>query len=720
MEPGVQTPEETLTQRRSGSCRDTGWLLVQMLRHLGLAARFVSGYLIQLKRRREVARRPVRHRKPTSPTCTPGARSTCPAPAGSDSIRPPACSPAKATSRSPARRSPSSPRRSPARSTNARSSSSTRMKVDAHLGGAARHQALHRRAVGRDRGARPPHRRGPASPTTCASPGRRADLRLGRRPRRRRVEHRGAGPDQAQLRGRAARPAAARNTRRSGLLHFGQGKWYPGEQLPRWSLNLLLAQGRRADLDRPGAVRRRERRLRRHRGAGAARSSHGVARSASASTRSYVFPAYEDTWYYLWRERRLPVNVDPFDSRLDDALERERLRKVFTAGPGQGRRPRAAGGARHRRTVALAAPARWFLRGERCYLVPGDSPMGYRLPLDSQPWVGDGRLSLGARARSDAAVSAAAARAPMLSRRPRGPEQPAGRRTPQPRARPARAQPRAASVRQRSPTPARPRCSSPPPTSRAPRCAPSRATGRLYVFMPPTAALEDYLELVAAIEATARRCALPVVLEGYEPPRDPRLDDPARHARPRRDRGQHPSGGAAGTSSSTRRRILYDAAHETRLSTEKFMLDGRHTGTGGGNHFVLGGATPADSPFLRRPDLLRSLIAYWHNHPSLSYLFSGLFIGPTSQAPRVDEARNDSVYELEIAFARARARCRPSGRRAAALAGRPPVAQPADRRHRQHASRRVLHRQAVLARRRRPAGSACSRCAPSRCRRTRA
>ena len=267
----------------------------------------------------------------------------------------------------------------------------------------------------------------------------------------------------------------------------------------------------------------------------------------------------------------------------------------------------------------------WMLRGQHLFLVPGDSPVGLRLPLPSLPWVAS--LEAPQLLEEDPMVNRGTLPVPVrmspadpVLQRERGKE------------------------RDRKPAPGE----SAPWVVRTAICVEPRQ-GRLHVFMPPLGTAEDYLDLLTAIEDTAAHLRMPVVIEGYSPPYDPRINQ----IKVTPDPGVievniHPAHDWAELVDHTTK--LYEEARQARLGTEKFMLDGRHSGTGGGNHFVLGAATPADSPYLRRPDLLRSMIGYWLNHPSLSYMFSSLFIGPTSQAPRVDETRQDSLYELEIAF----------------------------------------------------------------------
>ena len=656
MEPGVQTPEETLSNG-SGSCRDSGWLLVATLRELGFAARFVSGYLLQLAPDTKSVDGPSGTEvdftdlhawcevylpgagwigfDPTSGllageghipvACTPEPKSAAPIAGALDECEVEFDHAMSITRvlETPRVTKPYSEGEWDEIDAMGRAVDAELQAMDVRLtmGGEPTYVSV------RDRDA-------PEWNTDALGPTKR-------------------GYAVSLMDKLRARYGA------NGFLHVGQGKWYPGEQLPRWALSLYWRTDGEACWHDPARFAD-EREPGRYTSDDAKRFITHLARKLSVDPR-FVQPGYEDTWYYLWRERRLPVNVDPFDSRLDDELERVRLRRVFDAGLSAvtgyvlpiGRGSGADVGAGEAKARWTSGP--WRLRDERMYLIPGDSPMGYRLPLDSLPWVSKtdypwqyehDPFAPAAPLRSAAALrsqyQAYASETEAAARRGDTAAGEAGVGAPLQRGESAANVMRTAlCVEARDPA-----------RAAGPKVEDEAIGGGnrlLYVFMPPLAALDDYLDLLAAVEASAAELDVEVIVEGYPPPRDPRL----KMLQVTPDPGVievniHPAANWAELVDHTA--FLYQAAHASYLCPEKFMLDGRHTGTGGGNHLVLGGATPADSPFLRRPDLLASLIAYWLNHPSLSYLFSGLFIGPTSQAPRVDEARNDQLYELEIAF----------------------------------------------------------------------
>lgn len=685
MEPGVQTPEQTL-EKACGSCRDSSWLLVQLLRHLGLAARFVSGYLIQLRPDVKAIDGPSGTEVDFTDlhawceVFLPGAGwigldPTSGLLAGEGHI-PVACTP-----------EPSS------------AAPITGAVDDAGV------EFSHRMTISRLYES--PRVTCPYTDQQWAgvlSLGEQVDaeletldvrLTMGGEPTFVAVADRDAAEWNTDALGPTKRGFATALTQRllqkygrGGFLHFGQGKWYPGEQLPRWALSICWRADGQPCWQDPSLFAD-ERHAHAYTEADAERFVTRLTTRLGLPTR-HIRPGYEDTWYYLWRERRLPVNVDPFDARLDDELERARLRRVFMQGLDRVvgyllplRREWHADDSDEGAPVPRAGgpewiTGAWFLRDERLYLTPGDSPMGYRLPLDTLPWAAAGerqavfeldsfvaRAPLPATVRGQTGGPGYDAHAPgqgfaeggrvAVQGQVQGGAGPAAwtgphapRRSPGPAPDKAPARGESAGWLTRTALCVEVRD---PQRANGPQ-AEARQGGRagvLYVFMPPLEHLEDYLELLAAIEATSAELGVKVVLEGYPPPRDPRLKilsvtpDPGVI-----EVNIHPASSWDELVDHTE--FLYEAAHQTRLASEKFMLDGRHTGTGGGNHFVLGGATPADSPFLRRPDLLASLLGYWHNHPSLSYLFSGMFIGPTSQAPRIDEARDDQPYEVEIAL----------------------------------------------------------------------
>jgi uncharacterized protein (DUF2126 family)/transglutaminase-like putative cysteine protease len=565
-----------LRVNRAGSCRDSAWLMAQVLRHIGLAARFVSGYLVQL--RPDV--RPVDGPAGASHDFTdlhawcevylPGAGwigldPTSGLLAGEGHL-PLACSP------EPSSAAPITGAVEKCQSTFEYAMSVRRIletprvtlpytdeawaainKVGARVDSLMRLSDVRLTVGGEPTFIAKDDMDGPEWNTLALGPRKRE---LAGRLFRRIYEKQGKG----------------------GFLHHGQGKWYPGEPLPRWVLSCYWR--------RDGAPVWRDPALLADPVAPGTRTAKDALQFIEnlagrlGFPKERIVPGYEDALHYAWKERRLPAGFDPNEVNPVDKDERARLAAVIEAGIDQ-----AVGFA----LPALRDPAgRWttspwhFVAG-RMHLIPGDSPMGLRLPLSLQPWRAPG--AVGPIADNEVRIAI---------------------------------------------------------------CVEARA-GNLFVFLPPADRADDYLALLSHVEDAASALAMPVVLEGYLPPHDARLDN----VKVTPDPGVievniNPS--SSWPELVERTEWLYGAAAECGLAAEKFMIDGRHAGTGGGNHVVMGGATPDDSPFLRRPHLLASLVAYWHQHPSLSYVFSGMFVGPTSQSPRVDEARNDSIYELEIAF----------------------------------------------------------------------
>jgi len=633
MEPGVQTPEETLTSG-AGSCRDTAWLLVQILRHIGLPARFVSGYLIQL--RPDI--KPLEGAAGTERDFTdlhawtevylPGAGWI-----GFDPTSGLLCGeghlPVAATPHY----------RSAAPISGLVEPSDARFSFDMSV----------------KRIAEQPRVTAPFSEeawTALDALGDKVDvdlvghdvrLTMGGEPTFVSIDDYQSAEWNTAAVGPMKRVRADDLIRRlrkrfapGGLLHYGQGKWYPGEPLPRWAFSLYWRRdgvptwrdesliAREADDHKPTVD-------------DSLRLAEGIAARIGVMA-DYVQPAYEDPTDRMLKQGLIPENVDPSDPKIDDPRERARILSLFDSHLSE---PAGFVLPLHPWT-AQAKPGWlseiWQTRRGRLFLVPGDSPLGFRLPLQSLPKIDP--LDYPHLTPAD----------PFADRRPLS----------DPRVtHPIKTRALHAATSDETAPPLapetlvmrRPAAAAPGQSAMPVRTALSVQVrdGRLCVFMPPVETLADYLELLAVVETTAADLGVPVHVEGYEPPPDPRLNiikvtpDPGVI-----EVNIHPA--ASWREAVTVTRGLYEEAHQSRLGTDKFMIDGRHSGTGGGNHVVLGGRNAADSPFLRRPDLLKSLVLYWQRRPSLSYFFSGLFIGPTSQAPRIDEARQDMLYELEIAL----------------------------------------------------------------------
>jgi uncharacterized protein (DUF2126 family)/transglutaminase-like putative cysteine protease len=607
LDPGVQTCETTL-DKKLGSCRDYAWLFVQVLRHLGLAGRFVSGYLVQLKADEKSLDGPSGPEEDFTDlhawteVYLPGAGwvgldATSGLFAGEGHI-PLACTPSFESAHAIEGLSDKCETEFEYSNTVTRIFESPRVTKPyredqwnaIHNLGFEVDKELEENDVRLTMGGEPTF----VSIDDMESPQWNTDA---------------DGEHKRELADKLSRKLLASFTD-GGMLHYAQGKWYPGEPIPRWQTSIIWRKdGKKiwknpelfADMNETYTYTNED----------AQKFISTLALSLGISDKN-VIKAYEDPVYYIMKEAELPLDIDPMKADLSDPLERQNIAKVLAQGLNN--------------EVGYVLPlnfgeVKWlssgwaFRRGE-LFLTPGNSPLGLRLPMSSleqkpkaelplhfEPDLfadvpGFDKLRKNARARYEKALKL------------KDPQDNVFVRT-------------ALNVEVRD--------------------------GKLYIFLPPINHTQAFLDLMVSIEEVAKKLNIKVVLEGYEPAHDLRLDrvkvtpDPGVievNMQPSSTWGE--LNDILGT--------LYKDARESRLGTQKFMLDGKHTGTGGGNHVTIGAMNPSDSPLLRRPDLLRSLITFWQHHPGLSYLFSGSFIGPTSQAPRVDEGRAENLYELEIAF----------------------------------------------------------------------
>ncbi|HLO44069.1 MAG TPA: transglutaminase family protein [Leadbetterella sp.] len=622
LETGVQTCEETLTLG-SGSCRDFAWLLVQVLRSFGLATRFVSGYLVQLTSDVKSLDGPSGPEADFTDlhawveTYVPGAGWIGLDPTSglfaSEGHIPLCCTPDYASA---------------APISGATDVCNVSFEFDNHVF-----------RIHEDPRVTKPYSEAQWQKVMEVGEVVEKDLvegdvrlTMGGEPTFVSIDD-FESPEwnstaDGPLKRKLAYDLALRLKKRfahGGLLHFGQGKWYPGELFPRWQYGLYwrkdgLPIWKNDDL----VAKEGETQFTFH---DAERFAIELTKHLGIDTKN-LNPAYEDPIYWALEEGKLPINLDPLAVNLKDSIQRQTLAKILEKGlnnPSGFVLP-----LKWEHETGHWTSCVWDFRRQNCFLIPGNSPIGVRLPLESLP--------KSSKNRREQPVE----RSPFEELPPLGEFH--------------------ASLADRYDT------VSPPykakdlkvevgeeenllfevDTFATALCVEERE-GIIYVFLPPTDYFEHYLDLVASVENTAEKLQMPVRIEGYQPKSDYRVEklmvtpDPGVievNVQPAKSWQELVENTTA----------LYEEAFFARLGTEKFMVDGRHTGTGGGNHVTLGASKPEDSPLLRRPDLLRSLITYWQHHPALSYLFAGPFVGPTSQAPRIDEGRDDRLYEMEIAF----------------------------------------------------------------------